>query len=376
VISYQDSTNGDLKVAKCANAACTGAATLSTVDSVGFVGFFTAIAIAIVIGADGLPVISYWDATNNDLKVAKCANGACTGAATLSTVDSAGDVGWFTSIAIGADSLPVISYLDVTNGDLKVAKCANAACAPLRLRASLSGGQEVPPVASAAIGTASMTFNVGTNLLTWNITFDGLTGGFTAAHFHGPAQVGQEAPPVITIPGSASPLTGSATLTSAQAAELLASLWYINIHSGTYPDGEIRGQVVPRNTRADFNGDGRSDVLWRHTGFDGSGENYLYPMDGLTILGSEGYLRTVADSLWRIVGVGDFDGDGRSDILWRHDSSGNNYVYLMNGTSIVGEGYLRTVADPNWRVAGVGDLDGDGKDDILWRHTDTGENYV
>jgi hypothetical protein len=124
---------------------------------------------------------------------------------------------------------------------------------------------------------------------------------------------------------------------------------------------------------ADLNGDGRSDVLWRN---GASGENYLYPMNGTTILPGEGFLRAVPDQDWQIAGTGDFDGDGRADILWRHSVSGENYVYLMNGLSIVNEGYLRTVADQNWQVAGTGDFDGDGRDDILWRNTSTGENYL
>jgi hypothetical protein len=128
--------------------------------------------------------------------------------------------------------------------------------------------------------------------------------------------------------------------------------------------------------RGDFNGDNRSDILWRHLGVLGSGENYLYPMDGTTILGTEGYLRTVADLLWTVAGIGDFDGDGKADVLWRNTLTGENYVYLMNGTTISSEGYLRSVADQEWKVTGVGDFNGDGNDDILWRHAITGENYV
>ncbi len=126
VISYFDNTVGALKVAKCANAACTGAATITTVDDpANNVGLSSSIAI----GIDGRPVISYYDSTADSLKVAKCANAACTGAATITFVDDpANNVGGYTSIAIGSDGLPVISYVDLTAGALKVAKCANAAC--------------------------------------------------------------------------------------------------------------------------------------------------------------------------------------------------------------------------------------------------------
>ena len=122
----------------------------------------------------------------------------------------------------------------------------------------------------------------------------------------------------------------------------------------------------------DFNGDGHADVLWRNSS---TGENYIYIMTG-TAIGPEGYIRTVADQSWQVAGVGDFDGDGKADILWRNSSTGENYIYLMNGTSIASEGYLRTVADQSWQVAGVGDFNGDGKSDILWRNGTTGENYL
>jgi hypothetical protein len=91
------------------------------------VGEFTSIAI----GADGYPAISYRDGTAGALKVAKCVNAACTGTSTLTTVDDpANAVGEFTSIAIGADGFPVVSYRDFTAKALKVAKCHTPNCAP------------------------------------------------------------------------------------------------------------------------------------------------------------------------------------------------------------------------------------------------------
>ena len=74
-------------------------------------------------------------------------------------------------------------------------------------------------------------------------------------------------------------------------------------------------------------------------------------MDGKTILGTEGYLRSVPDQNWQVKGTGDYDGDGVADVLWRNAATGENYLYLMDGTTIKpSEGYLRTVPQPNWQV--------------------------
>jgi hypothetical protein len=99
--------------------------TITTLDSA-FVGWWT----SVTIGADGLGLISYYDDTNLDLKVAHCNDVACT-SATITTLDSAGIVGEYTSVTIGADGLGLISYYDSwPNGDLKVAHCSNSFCVP------------------------------------------------------------------------------------------------------------------------------------------------------------------------------------------------------------------------------------------------------
>ena len=122
----------------------------------------------------------------------------------------------------------------------------------------------------------------------------------------------------------------------------------------------------------DFNGDGRADILWRNST---TGESYVYLMQGTTILG-EGYLRTVGLA-WQVVGVGDFNGDGKADILWRNVSTGENYLYPMNGLTILGgEGYVRSVIEPAWQIAAIGDYDGDGKADVFWRNVSTGDIYL
>jgi len=124
VISYYDFTPGHLKVAHCGNISCSDGNTITTVDSTDDVGQHTSIAI----GTDGNPVISYFGLTNDELKVAHCGNTLCSSGNTITTVDSAliGETG--TSIAIGTDGNPVISYHDLTNDELKVAHCGNISC--------------------------------------------------------------------------------------------------------------------------------------------------------------------------------------------------------------------------------------------------------
>jgi hypothetical protein len=111
---------------KCGNASCTAGNVTNVVDNAFFVGQFNSVAI----GADGLPVMSYYHDIGR-LKVAKCGDAACTPATNVvSVVDSPlnTSVGRYTSIAVPADGLPIVSYHDLSNGALKIAKCGNVAC--------------------------------------------------------------------------------------------------------------------------------------------------------------------------------------------------------------------------------------------------------
>jgi hypothetical protein len=113
----------------------------------------------------------------------------------------------------------------------------------------LTGAQGVPPVETSGSGTAELTYDPATRVVTWNITYSGLSSPSTMAHFHGPAAEGKNAPPVIWLSkqGSppANPMTGTATLTPDQAKQFSAGEWYVNVHSQSHPAGEIRGQVIP-----------------------------------------------------------------------------------------------------------------------------------
>ena len=115
----------------------------------------------------------------------------------------------------------------------------------IAFKADLKGSSEVPPNDSAGTGTVEATFDTESKAFVWTIDYSGLTGDATAAHFHGPAAPDATAGPVVPIEGSlASPIKGEATLDDQQATDLQAGMWYFNVHTAQYPDGELRGQVL------------------------------------------------------------------------------------------------------------------------------------
>jgi len=126
---------------------------------------------------------------------------------------------------------------------------------------------------------------------------------------------------------------------------------------------------------ADFDGDTRVDILWRHNG--PGGENVIWLMDGTDGIGNA-MLPPVADLDWRIVGTGDFNNDTHLDILWRYNGgAGTNLIWYMNGTEVAGSAELVGVSDLDWQIAGTGDFNKDGHVDILWRYNGTdGYNVV
>jgi hypothetical protein len=120
------------------------------------------------------------------------------------------------------------------------------------LKAELKGSNEVNPNDSKGTGTFTATYDTDSKKLTWKGKYSGLSGPARMAHFHGPIEpnwqqpqpFGDVADVTVIIPEFTSPFEGSATLTDAQAAELLAGKWYVNIHTDAYPAGEVRGQVL------------------------------------------------------------------------------------------------------------------------------------
>jgi len=114
----------------------------------------------------------------------------------------------------------------------------------VKLAATLDGAQQSPAVDVPGKGSAQLTFDTESKKLDWTVEYADLSGAPAAGHFHGPADKGANADVAVPFEGDlASPIKGSATLTDAQAADLLAGKYYINLHTAAHKGGEIRGQV-------------------------------------------------------------------------------------------------------------------------------------
>jgi hypothetical protein len=148
----------------------------------------------------------------------------------------------------------MISYRTAIQSTLWAAAVTLAGCSSMpgmgsetSMKNQLTGAQEVPAVTTGGTGTIDTTFDKLTNVLTWTVTYSGLSGPVTAAHFHGPAAAGANAGVAVPFTGDlSSPIRGKATLTNAQADDLKAGRWYVNLHTAKNPGGEIRGQLTSK----------------------------------------------------------------------------------------------------------------------------------
>ncbi len=140
------------------------------------------------------------------------------------------------------------------------------------------------------------------------------------------------------------------------------------VPSKTPDDRDWRPMVI-----ADMNGDNSPDIVWRHTS---SGVTGVWYMNG-TATSSFALLDTVLDPSWQLVAAADFDNDNQTDLVWRQEATtGENMVWHMNGLVRRETVSLLPEPNPNWRITGAGDFDLDGKADLLWHNTSTGEVVV
>ena|SRR6185437_6913591 len=128
-----------------------------------------------------------------------------------------------------------------------MAFAAPSMAASINFKAALDPKSEVPPTDSKGTGALTATYDTASKKLTWTGSYKDLTGPATAAHFHGanpPSPPAGNAKVEVPAPAPTSPFSGSATLTDAQAADLMAGKWYFNVHTAANKGGEIRGQLT------------------------------------------------------------------------------------------------------------------------------------
>ena len=265
-------------------------------------------------------------------------------------------------------------------------------------------GSNVAKIAAGGSQTCAVTS--GGALLCWGINISGLPGddrplirltpvmvsGFAGAaptvSSVVPARGAAAGGTAVTITGTGF-VNGATVLVGGVAATNVVVVSATSITATTAPHAPGQAAVVVTNpdgqsgalsnaftyvlggVPVDFDGDGLSDVLWRHAT---RGDVWLWPMDGAART-AETYVRTVADTNWEIRGQGDQNGDGTGGHPVAEQGPGMIYFWPMNGSTPLAETYVATV-DPAYDIVGTGDFDGDGKSDILWRNLANGEVWI
>ncbi len=123
----------------------------------------------------------------------------------------------------------------------------------------------------------------------------------------------------------------------------------------------------------DFNSDLRADILWRNVF---TGENVVWIMSNSSTINRTDSLDTITDQASHMVGTADFNNDLHTDILWRNDNTGENVIWLMDGTDHTGDAVLPQVSGSQWRIGAVGQFTGGLDEDILWRRATDNANIV
>ena len=165
-------------------------------------------------------------------------------------------------------------------------------------------------------------------------------------------------------------MDGTRMVTSASIPSIrLPGTGTVSAAQGRQASWQVRGI-------ADLNGDGHNDLVWHNPQ---TGELYVWFMNGTTpTSGASLSPDRFADTRWRLLGLDDFNGDGQADLLWQHRGTGDLYVWLMNGTQAVSAKYPTPsrFADRKWQFVRVSDFNGDGEPDFLWQHATSGDLYV
>ena len=253
---------------------------------------------------------------------------------------------------------------------------STAAAAQQKFSVYLSGRQEVPANNSSGSGTCFVTLNATETQVTVECTYRNLTSNVVGAHIHDNGPVGVNGPIRFNFnytggtSGTIGPLTFNTT--PAQVADLRSNKWYVNIHTSNFPNGEIRGQVKRATVAADYDGDGRTDiVVYRASEFT------YYILNSLenNVTASIEVGRGLDDMPGTVNNLGDFDGDGRADpVAYNADDNGVIYWFILQSET-------KTIRTVTWGQISTdrfvpADYDGDGKLDVAVYRRSQGIWYI
>jgi hypothetical protein len=162
-------------------------------------------------------------------------------------------------------------------------------------------------------------------------------------------------------------LTGASALPVAQGTMVLSNPAQF---SYSMPPYSVSTLHLTASSAHDFDGGGKSDIVWYNTT---TGQVVAWLVNGASVIGggSVGF----TGGAWAMVGQRDFNGDGFADLLWRNGSTGQAVAWFLNGSTVIGGGSLGSAASP-WAVVGTGDFNGDGFGDVLWYNPATGQTVI
>lgn len=167
------------------------------------------------------------------------------------------------------------------------------------------------------------------------------------------------------------------TLTEAINTLLDPGTYYIRVFPGPATDPANPATTTPStsyNLNLVADEGTRTDILWRR--YASGGANAVWEMNGTTLTAGVGITPSTTDLNWQQRGVGDFNGDANTDIVWRNQATGANAIWLMNGLLLTATANLPVVTNQNWQIQGAVDFNGDRQTDVVWHNSVTGRTSV